>query len=447
VIRLSGRLRSALVIGMQGIRARKIRTLLSMMSLFLGVLAVVAVQAAAEIGQRTLLANVELNEGRDGTVRMFLPTDPQTTPIILDTLRGRGDAVATFSTSAIIGEPGVRPINPGGSPFDQPGGGPQPAGPQFAGPNGPYLICNSQGNCVKGPDAGGDATPPGAAIELNLTAMTGDVRQFRPYRPVSGQWLDFASGPSLAPRIVLNKAAAAGFARYRVPAQMHVDGATADATPQIVGVVDDGNDQPAAYVRADELLNWLPQASLASSGSDLQVLLSPTATDTQRVLRARLIAGGLTEDKISTEPINSKARIASELSLMRWVFLGMAGLVLLIGVAGILNVGLATVGERVEEFALRRAVGTPRSLLAAIVLAETLLTGLLTAAAAVGVGMLALRLLGGMLGGRQPLLQHIEFPWQAGAAGVVAGLVAGLLGGLIPAIRAARIPIASIMRA
>ena len=74
---------------------------------------------------------------------------------------------------------------------------------------------------------------------------------------------------------------------------------------------------------------------------------------------------------------------------MRWVFLGLAALVLLIGVAGILNVGLATVGERVEEFALRRAVGTSRTLLAGIVLAETLLTGLLTAAAAIGVAAAA----------------------------------------------------------
>ena len=49
---------------------------------------------------------------------------------------------------------------------------------------------------------------------------------------------------------------------------------------------------------------------------------------------------------------------------MRWIVLGTAGLVLLIGVAGILNVGLATVGERVEEFALRRAVGTPDSVAA-----------------------------------------------------------------------------------
>jgi len=132
---------------------------------------------------------------------------------------------------------------------------------------------------------------------------------------------------------------------------------------------------------------------------------------------------------------------------MRWVYLGMAGVVLLIGVAGILNVGLATVGERIEEFALRRAVGTPRALLAGIVLAETLLTGLLTAGAAIGVGVLALRLIGPLVSGRGPFPQNLDFPWQAGMAGVVAGLIAGLLGGLIPAIRAARIPIATVMRA
>jgi putative ABC transport system permease protein len=108
---------------------------------------------------------------------------------------------------------------------------------------------------------------------------------------------------------------------------------------------------------------------------------------------------------------------------------------------------LATVGERVEEFALRRAVGTPRSLLAGIVLAETLLTGLLTAAAAIGVAALALDLTGGYLGAREPALRDVSFPWQAGVAGIIAGLVAGVLGGLVPAIRAARISIASIMRA
>src|SRR5262249_54010092 len=113
----------------------------------------------------------------------------------------------------------------------------------------------------------------------------------------------------------------------------------------------------------------------------------------------------------------------------------------------ILNVGLATVGERIEEFALRRAVGTPRVLLAAIVLAETMLTGVFTAAAAVGFGVVALRVLSPFVSGRGPFPENLAFPRAGGVAGVIAGLAGGLLGGLIPAIRAARIPIATVMRA
>jgi putative ABC transport system permease protein len=290
--------------------------------------------------------------------------------------------------------------------------------------------------------------PPGQAIELFLTAMTGDVRQFRPYRMQAGQWLDFTSAPSLAPRIVINKAAAKGFGRYRIPAEMRIDGATANSTPRIIGVIDDGSSQPTAYVRADELLNWLPMAQAASGrGPGMQVLLGPNSGELERLLRTRLIASGVRSEEIHTEVIRSKEEIESQLAIFRWIFLGMAGLVLLIGVAGILNVGLATVGERVEEFALRRAVGTPRVLLAGIVLAETLLTGLFTAAAAILVASQAFSLVVRLFGDQQQFLRQVDFPWQAGVAGVVAGLIAGTLGGLIPALRAARIPIATVMRA
>ena len=54
---------------------------------------------------------------------------------------------------------------------------------------------------------------------------------------------------------------------------------------------------------------------------------------------------------------------------------------------------------------------------------------------------------GGALGARNPALQELAFPWQAGVAGIVAGRVAGVLGGFVPALRAAGIPIATIMRA
>jgi ABC-type antimicrobial peptide transport system permease subunit len=425
VRRLSGRFRSALIIGLQGIRARKMRTLLSMVSLFLGVLAVVVVQAGASIADRALLSDIELTSAVDGTTIIGLPLQPQATTIVLDTVADRADAVAMVSLSAIIGEPGVAPVNPGASPFDQDWGGGQ--------------VCYSA-QCEPS-----DILPPGQAVEVRLTAMTTDIRPFRPLRPQTGQWLDFGSVPAMAPRIVVNREAAKGFERYKVPAEMRIGGAPLNVTPQFVGVVEDGDQQPRAYVRLDEITTWLPTARMSdpNAGGEMQVLV-PQDSPVEKVLTAKL-KGVNAEPWIET--VDAKKQMEGQLKLLRLVFLAMASLVLLIGVAGILNVGLATVGERVEEFALRRAVGTPRMLLAGIVLAETLLTGLFTAAVAIGVSAAGLQAVSALFGDSEPFLQDLQFPWQAGIAGILAGLVAGILGGFIPALRAAGIPIATVMRA
>ncbi|MEU4216138.1 ABC transporter permease [Actinoplanes sp. NPDC026623] len=422
--RLSGRFRSALIIGLQGIRARKLRTVLSMVSLFLGVLAVVVVQAGATIAERALFAGVELSNGIDGTKVIEVSMQPQTAEIVLDTVQGRSDAMAMLSVSAIIGEPGVAPVNEGGSPFDEDWGG----------------GCSPSEGC-----GSTEVAPPGQAIQVMLTAMTADIRPFRPYRPKTGEWLDFTTVPAMAPRIVINLEAAKGFKRYKVPAEMRVGGAAVNLTPQVVGVVDDGGYEPHAYVRLDELSTWLPPTGLAdpNTGGGITVLLTGS-TPVEQVLTTKLKGAGA-ETYVTT--VDSREQGQNEIRLLRLVFLAMAGLVLLIGVAGILNVGLATVGERIEEFALRRAVGTPRSLLAGIVLAETLLTGLLTAAAAIGVSVVALQAVSAFVGESEPYLRDLQFPWDAGVAGIIAGLVAGILGGFVPALRAARIPIATVMRA
>lgn len=425
--RLSGGFRSSLIIGVQGIRARKLRTLLSMVSLFLGVLAVVVVQAGASIAERALLADLELTQGLDGTKVLDVMQHAQAAGTVTDTVRGRADAMAMVTVNAIIGEPDVRPVNEGASPFDENWGG--------------GMICYADGRCEEETKAG----PKGQAVEVRLSAVSGDIRTFRPLRTRSGQWLDFGTVPSMAPRLVLNLEAAKGFQRHHVPAEMRIPGAKANLTPQFVGVVEDGDPQPRAYVRLDELATWLPPASMSApnSNSQVQVLLAG-ATPVEQVLTAKLRGLGV---ETYLQAIDSRKQQAQEIALMRLVFLSMAGLVLLIGVAGILNVGLATVGERIEEFALRRAVGTPRSLLAGIVLAETLLTGLLTAAAAIGVSVAALKAAVMLLGDSQPFLEGVQFPWDAGVAGIIAGLVAGILGGFIPALRAAGIPIATVMRA
>ncbi|RLK55411.1 ABC transporter permease [Actinokineospora cianjurensis] len=437
---LTGRFRSAVVIGGQGIRARKLRTFLSMISLFLGVLAIVAVQASSVLANRALLADIEMNEGKDGTVMVGVPPGAESVSAVLDLVTGHPGAVATTSTGAIIGEPGLTPVNPGGVPL------------RYADQGGPVMkmVCDGRGNCYS--EVTDDKPPPrGNAVELQVVGVTGDIRQFRPFQLETGSWLDFGGEPSMSPRLVLNREAAEAFTRYRLPAEMTIGGSGSQPspgsphpTPRVVGAVHDGSSQPTAYVRADELLRWLPEASNASQSMGILMTQEASASITP-VLRAKL--GPELAGQIYTHTIDSRERIGGQLDMMKWIFYGMAALVLLIGVAGILNVGLATVGERVEEFALRRAVGTPRLLLAGIVLAETLIIGLLTAAAAIGVGVAGLEAAGQLFGANRPSLQNVAFPWEAGVAGVAAGIVAGVLGGLFPAIRAARIPIATVMRA
>ena len=52
-----------------------------------------------------------------------------------------------------------------------------------------------------------------------------------------------------------------------------------------------------------------------------------------------------------------------------------------------------------------------------------------------------------VVGQSEPMLRDVQFPWEAGVAGIIAGIIAGVLGGFIPALRAAGIPIATVMRA
>ena len=210
--------------------------------------------------------------------------------------------------AAIIGEPGVRPVNPGASPFEEAGGVGRVRGRSA---QRRAVRLRHQGNCFEMP--AGDQPPAGQAIEVRLVALTGDVRQFRPYRSEAGQWLDFASPPSLAPRHRDQQGGGRGLRPAPGAGRDARDGATANATPQVVGVIDDGGVQPTAYVRADELVNWCRSESLGDGSSvyGITVLLRPAAADIERTLRAKLAGAGLPAEPIHMERSTSASGWAS----------------------------------------------------------------------------------------------------------------------------------------
>jgi putative ABC transport system permease protein len=112
---------------------------------------------------------------------------------------------------------------------------------------------------------------------------------------------------------------------------------------------------------------------------------------------------------------------------------GIAGISLLVGGIGVMNIMLVSVSERVREIGLRKALGATPSLIRRQFLTEATTLSLAGGVLGLGVGYLGADLLPRFI--NQPVT--ISVPASFGALGVA--LVVGVIAGVYPASRAARL--------
>jgi putative ABC transport system permease protein len=118
--------------------------------------------------------------------------------------------------------------------------------------------------------------------------------------------------------------------------------------------------------------------------------------------------------------------------------LGAVALVLLIGIANVVNLQLARAVRRHEEFAVRAALGAGRVRLARQLFAEGLVLSTLGGIAGIAFAAFMLPVLVSRLPETLPRLSAIRLDWQAlGLVGVIA-LVVGIAAGVVPALHAGR---------
>ena len=112
-----------------------------------------------------------------------------------------------------------------------------------------------------------------------------------------------------------------------------------------------------------------------------------------------------------------------------------AGISLLVGGIGIMNIMLASINERIREIGTCKAIGATGTDIFVQIIVESVVLALLGA----GAGLFASQFLVGVLTYLSPTGNTPVITWQAEAVAVVFSAGVGIAAGLIPAVKAARL--------
>jgi predicted permease len=121
------------------------------------------------------------------------------------------------------------------------------------------------------------------------------------------------------------------------------------------------------------------------------------------------------------------------------IFLGLAGLVLLLACVNVTSLLLVRASVREREMVIRSALGAQRSRLIRQMLTESILLALFGGAVGMALGLLGSSQLGSVnFGVDIPLYLNFGFDWHVFAFSAVIALLAGAVVGIVPAVRLSR---------
>jgi putative ABC transport system permease protein len=192
----------------------------------------------------------------------------------------------------------------------------------------------------------------------------------------------------------------------------------------------------------------IPQTTAAarvsggSRGSVSAIYLEATSSSTlsaayQEANAALLTAHGITGTATADFSIASQQSLLATASstdrTLRVLLAGIAGISLLVGGIGVMNIMLVSVTERVREIGLRKALGATRSAIRRQFLLEASTLGLIGGVLGLAIGIAGSLVLPSFVD------QPVEVSGLAAGGALVVALVIGVVAGVYPAGRAARL--------
>jgi len=377
-------------IAVGGVTARLTRAALSVLGIAIGVATLVAVTGIPASGQQALLEELS----RLGTDLLEVTARP-----------AQGDDVATFPAESVAMAERVGPVT------------------------GASAVANTQAS-VRRSDVAGESSGVGVAV----LAAHDDLLDVIDGELAHGRYLD----PALDrfPTVVLGSEAARWLGLTRLPdsgpAPQVLIG---DRWFAVVGILEPARLVPA--IDQSALVGWPAAESYLGFDGRPSVLYVTAQEDAIEDVREVLPAtvhpelAGLVSVSRPSDALLAKRQTETTFS---GLFVGLAGVALLVGGIGVANTMIVSVLERRGEIGLRRSLGATRGHVRAQFLTEAVL--LSGAGGLVGVVLGTAGTVGYALWRGWPVV----LPPTAVALGLAGAVAVGVVAGLYPAVRAARLP-------
>jgi putative ABC transport system permease protein len=372
------------VVGLDGLRGRPLRAVLSALGIAIGVAAMVGLVGVSAVSRAGLMAEIE----KLGT--NMLTVKPGTT------LTGKQSRLPRDAEGMVSRISGVNAVSATGLVEDA---------------------------TARRTDKIPSSKTSGIAVQASrpnlLSTLGGTVR--------SGSFLNAATGKY--PTVVLGSSAAERLGIDRAGAHVYIDGQWFLVT----GVLNEVALAPE--IDRSALIGWSYAARLGFDGSVTTLYersTDATVASVRSVLGYTVNPQHPEEVQISRPSEALTAQAAAERTFNA-LFFGLGGIALLAGGVGIANIMVISVLERRQEIGLRRSLGATRGQIRLQFLTESVTLSTLGGAAGVLLG------LGTIVGYAVYRDWPVALPGPAIAGGALAAVAIGALAGVYPARRAANL--------
>lgn len=214
----------------------------------------------------------------------------------------------------------------------------------------------------------------------------------------------------------------------------------------ITGVVNDGSSTPKMYINAVTFSLFEPQLWNPTS---MHAICHPldSAASTQQIssLVDDVIRDNINGKVASIQRIDNSDSYTDVLQYLQIAFFVCGFLLLFVAALGLINIGLADIEQRSHELLIRRALGASRGNVMILVAGSSIVLSVCIAALAIAVSVVLVMVIPLFIPADAPI-PNPSYPYQAAQYALAASMLTAMLGSIVPAIKAAQLEPAMALR-